>query len=79
MKSTICIGRSLPTAGTPKDFELPAYLGYSAGHWDHDVLVVETAGFNDKTPFDTMGTLIAKRCASRNVSIAATSDTWTSR
>jgi hypothetical protein len=39
----------------PKEFELPAYLGYSAGHWDHDVLVVETAGFNDKTAFDTMG------------------------
>jgi len=32
-----------------------AYLGYSAGHWDHDVLVVETAGFNDKTPLDAMG------------------------
>jgi len=39
----------------PKEFELPAYLGYSAGHWERDVLVVETAGFNDKTAFDTMG------------------------
>jgi hypothetical protein len=39
----------------PKEFELPAFLGYSAGHWERDVLVVETAGFNDKTPFDTMG------------------------
>jgi hypothetical protein len=41
--------------GLPKEFELPAFLGYSAGHWERDVLVVETAGFNDKTAFDTMG------------------------
>ena len=39
----------------PKEFELPAFLGYSAGHWERDVLVVETAGFNDKTAFDAMG------------------------
>jgi hypothetical protein len=39
----------------PKEFELPAYLGYSAGHWEGDVLVVETAGFNDKAPLDAMG------------------------
>src|SRR5579862_4558690 len=39
----------------PKEFELPAFLGYSAGRWERDVLVVETAGFNDKTAFDTMG------------------------
>jgi hypothetical protein len=39
----------------PKEFELPAYLGYSAGHWDGDVLVVETAGFNDKAMLDAMG------------------------
>ncbi|HYL36065.1 MAG TPA: hypothetical protein VEV17_09150 [Bryobacteraceae bacterium] len=43
-------GRALP-----KEFELPAYLGYSAGHWERDVLVVETGGFNDKTPLDAMG------------------------
>jgi hypothetical protein len=43
-------GRALP-----KEFDLPAYLGYSTGHWDHDTLVVETAGFNDKTLLDTMG------------------------
>lgn len=40
--------------GLPKEFELPAYLGYSAGHWDRDVLVVETAGFNDKAAIDAM-------------------------
>jgi len=39
----------------PKEFELPAYLGYSVGHWDGDTLVVETAGFNDKEMLDAMG------------------------
>lgn len=38
--------------GLPKDFEFPAFLGYSVGHWEHDVFVVETAGFNDKTQLD---------------------------
>jgi hypothetical protein len=33
----------------PKDFDLPAFLGYSAGHWERDTFVVETAGFNDKS------------------------------
>jgi len=39
----------------PKEFSLPAYLGYSVGHWEGDTLVVETAGFNDKTHLDLMG------------------------
>jgi len=39
----------------PKEFDLPAYLGYSVGHWDGDTLIVETGGFNDKTPLDTAG------------------------
>jgi hypothetical protein len=43
-------GRALP-----KEFDLPAYLGYSAGHWERDVFVVETAGFNDKTALDVIG------------------------
>jgi hypothetical protein len=43
-------GRALP-----KVFEFPAYLGYSVGHWDRDVFVVETAGFNDRTPLDGDG------------------------
>ena len=38
----------------PKEFNLPAYLGYSVGHWERDVFVVETAGFNDKAPLDDM-------------------------
>jgi hypothetical protein len=39
----------------PEEFELPAYLGYSVGHWDRDVFVVETAGFNDRAIMDWMG------------------------
>jgi hypothetical protein len=39
----------------PKEVNLPAYLGYSAGHWERDTLVVETAGFNDKTTLDAIG------------------------
>lgn len=39
----------------PKEFELPAYLGYSIGHWEGDTFAVETAGFNDRTPIDAMG------------------------
>src|SRR5262247_2185967 len=32
----------------PKD-PIPTWLGYSVGHWDGDTLVVESAGFNDRT------------------------------
>ena len=42
----------------PKDEELipyPYYDGHSAGHWDVDTLVIETAGFNDKTFLDATG------------------------
>jgi hypothetical protein len=42
-------GRTLP-----QEFNLPAFNGYSAGHWEGDTLVVETAGFNDKTWLDGM-------------------------
>lgn len=38
----------------PKDPE-PAWLGYSVGKWDADTLVVESAGFNDKTWLDAFG------------------------
>ena len=41
--------------GLPKEFDYPAFYGYSAGRWERDVLVVETAGFNDKTALDGMG------------------------
>ena len=42
-------------ACAPKEFDQPAWMGYSVGRWDHDTLVVETAGFNDKTWLDIMG------------------------
>jgi hypothetical protein len=38
----------------PSEFELPAYLEYSVGHWEGDTFVVETRGFNGKTPLDAM-------------------------
>jgi hypothetical protein len=43
-------GRTLP-----KEFDFPAFLGYSAGRWEGDTFVVETAGFNDQTTLDGMG------------------------
>lgn len=43
-------GRDLPA-----EFDLPAYLGYSVGHWDGGTFVVETRGFNGKTPLDGLG------------------------
>jgi hypothetical protein len=45
-------GRTLP-----KEFDFPAFLGYSVGHWESDAFVVETAGFNDKTVLDGAGHL----------------------
>ncbi|HEV2200831.1 MAG TPA: hypothetical protein VGR73_13505 [Bryobacteraceae bacterium] len=39
----------------PKEVVQPAWLGYSVGKWERDTLVVETAGFNDKTWLDLMG------------------------
>ncbi len=39
----------------PKDFDLPAFMGYSVGRWESDVFVVETAGFNDRTALDLLG------------------------
>ena len=41
--------------GLPKEIAQPSWLGYSVGHWERDTLVVETAGFNDKTWLDLMG------------------------
>ena len=39
----------------PKVVAQPSWLGYSVGRWDRDTLVVETAGFNDKTWLDAIG------------------------
>jgi hypothetical protein len=38
----------------PKDPN-PAWMGYSIGHWDGDTLVVESAGYNDRTWLDDDG------------------------
>jgi hypothetical protein len=43
-------GRAFPTT-----FEFPAYLGYSIGRWEGDTFIVETRGFNERTPIDAMG------------------------
>jgi hypothetical protein len=39
----------------PKDTGEPLWMGYSVGRWDGDDLVIETAGFNDKTWLDAAG------------------------
>ena len=39
----------------PATFEFPAYLGYSVGRWEGDIFVVESRGFNDRTPLDGIG------------------------
>src|SRR5437870_13842209 len=44
-----------PYSTNRDEFALPAYMGYSVGHWEKDTFVVETAGFNDKTVLDGMG------------------------
>ena len=42
-------GRRLPVDPNP------TWLGYSVGHWDGEALVVESAGFNDRTWLDRVG------------------------
>jgi hypothetical protein len=49
------IGLRLVHERTAATFEFPAYPGYSIGRWEGDTLVVETRGFNDRTPIDAMG------------------------
>lgn len=45
--------RQILTDGRPlPENPNPTWMGYSAGHWDGDTLVVENAGFNDKTWLD---------------------------
>jgi hypothetical protein len=43
-------GRPLPQRPDPLTF-----MGYSAGHWEGDTLVVESTGFNDRTWLDFEG------------------------
>ncbi len=42
-------GRPLPTDPNP------TWMGYSVGHWDGDTLVVESAGYNDRSWLDDDG------------------------
>ena len=42
-------GRALPVDPNP------TWMGYSVGHWDGDTLVVQSAGFNDRTWLDFGG------------------------
>jgi hypothetical protein len=32
-----------------EDYSLPSWMGYSVGRWEGDTLIVDSAGFNDKT------------------------------
>jgi hypothetical protein len=42
--------RIIPTSGGPHQADLdPTWMGDSIGHWEGDTLVVDIAGFNDKT------------------------------
>jgi hypothetical protein len=49
-------GRTLP-----REYDLPQYMGYSAGRWEGSTFVVETAGFNGKTALDTMGRPVSEK------------------
>ena len=41
--------------GHPPDLT-PSYYGHSVGHWERDVLVIDTVGLNDRTWTDRNGT-----------------------
>jgi hypothetical protein len=49
----VTMNKPLPSADELETF--PFYSGHSAGHWDGDTLVVETAGFNERTFLDNSG------------------------
>jgi len=54
--TTNSVHRTIFTDGRelPKDPN-PAWMGYSVGHWEGDTLVVDTAGFNDRSWLDIEG------------------------
>jgi hypothetical protein len=54
--TTNSVHRTIFTDGRPlpKDPN-PAWMGYSIGHWEGDTLVVDTAGFNDRSWLDIEG------------------------
>jgi hypothetical protein len=50
--------RIIPTDGRPHPDDIdPSYLGDSVGRWDGDTLVVDVAGFNDRTWLAGTGTI----------------------
>jgi hypothetical protein len=51
MQRFVYIGDAMP----PLDDLDQNYMGFSAGRWDGDTLVVDSAGFNDKTTIDAAG------------------------
>jgi hypothetical protein len=54
--NTNSVHRTIFTDGRklPNDLN-PSWMGYSVGHWDKDTLVVETAGFTEKSWLDIEG------------------------
>jgi hypothetical protein len=54
--TTNSVHRTIFTDGRPLPADpTPTWMGYSAGHWDGDTLVVETGGFNDRSWLDIEG------------------------
>jgi hypothetical protein len=49
----IALDRPMPEETTLLYF--PFFSGHSVGHWEGDTLIVETAGYNDKTFIDASG------------------------
>lgn len=49
----IALDRPMPDDTTLTYF--PYYSGHSVGHWEGDILIIETAGYNDKTFLDATG------------------------
>ena len=39
----------------PATIDLPSWVGFSAGGWEGDTLVVDTIGFNDRAWLDAIG------------------------
>jgi hypothetical protein len=50
----VLLDKPLPPADELEIF--PYYSGHSVGHWEGDTLVIETAGYNEKTFLDATGT-----------------------
>jgi hypothetical protein len=54
--TTNSVHRTIFTDGRPLPADpTPTWMGYSVGHWEGDTLLVETAGFNDRSWLDIEG------------------------